>query len=235
MNTKAMQKIGYGMYIIGARNGEKLNGQVANTLFQITSDPPTVAVSINKTNLTHEYIKASRALSASILCQSTPLSYIGSFGFKSGRNVDKLSQTVFEEGVTGCPVVTENTIAVVEAEIINRLDAGTHTIFLGEIVRAETLKEGKPLTYAYYREHLKGKTPENAPGYSAGMAEERKEKQREGRLNMKKYVCSICGYVYDPEQGDPENGVAAGTPFEDLPNDWVCPVCGADKDQFEPE
>jgi len=53
--------------------------------------------------------------------------------------------------------------------------------------------------------------------------------------SMKKYVCQVCGYVYDPEAGDPENGVAPGTPFEDIPNDWTCPVCGADKSQFEPE
>jgi rubredoxin len=52
---------------------------------------------------------------------------------------------------------------------------------------------------------------------------------------MGKYVCSVCGYVYDPALGDPENGVTAGTLFEDLPDDWVCPVCGAEKDQFEPE
>ncbi len=51
---------------------------------------------------------------------------------------------------------------------------------------------------------------------------------------MKKYVCSVCGYVYDPEAGDPDNGVAPGTPFEKLPKDWVCPQCGVEKDQFEP-
>ena len=50
---------------------------------------------------------------------------------------------------------------------------------------------------------------------------------------MDKYVCTICGYVYDPEQGDPDNGVAPGTKFEDLPDDWECPVCGASKDDFE--
>jgi rubredoxin len=52
---------------------------------------------------------------------------------------------------------------------------------------------------------------------------------------MYKHVCTICGYIYDPALGDPENGVASGTAFEDLPDDWVCPVCGADKDQFELE
>ena len=52
---------------------------------------------------------------------------------------------------------------------------------------------------------------------------------------MKKYVCTVCGYVYDPEAGDPDNGVVPGTAFSDLPDDWVCPDCGADKDAFEPE
>jgi len=55
------------------------------------------------------------------------------------------------------------------------------------------------------------------------------------RTKMQKYTCQVCGYVYDPAVGDPENGVAPGTSFEDLPADWVCPVCGADKSQFEPE
>jgi rubredoxin len=59
--------------------------------------------------------------------------------------------------------------------------------------------------------------------------------ERERRKEMDKYVCTICGYVYDPEQGDPDNGVAAGTKWEDVPEDWECPVCGAPKDDFEKE
>lgn len=53
-------------------------------------------------------------------------------------------------------------------------------------------------------------------------------------VHMKKYVCMICGYEYDPAQGDPDSGIAPGTAFEDIPDDWVCPVCGANKSQFEP-
>jgi rubredoxin len=51
---------------------------------------------------------------------------------------------------------------------------------------------------------------------------------------MEKWVCTVCGYVYDPRKGDPDNGIKRGTAFEDLPDDWVCPVCGAEKDEFEP-
>ncbi|MGQ9695098.1 MAG: rubredoxin [Thermodesulfobacteriota bacterium] len=52
---------------------------------------------------------------------------------------------------------------------------------------------------------------------------------------MKRYSCNICGYIYDPAAGDPEHGVAPGTPFENLPEDWTCPVCGASKSDFSPE
>ena len=50
---------------------------------------------------------------------------------------------------------------------------------------------------------------------------------------MEKYECSLCGYVYDPEEGDPDGGIEAGTPFEELPDEWVCPVCGSSKSEFE--
>jgi rubredoxin len=55
----------------------------------------------------------------------------------------------------------------------------------------------------------------------------------ERRMEMKKWICTVCGYVYDPERGDPDNGVAPGTDFKDIPNSWSCPECGADKDAFE--
>lgn len=52
---------------------------------------------------------------------------------------------------------------------------------------------------------------------------------------MKRYVCTICAYVYDPAEGDPDNGIEPGTPFEDIPGDWLCPECGVGKDMFEEE
>ena len=60
-----------------------------------------------------------------------------------------------------------------------------------------------------------------------------KSKIRNGGILMVKYVCTVCGYVYDPEVGDPDSGVAPGTAFEDIPEDWVCPLCGAEKSDFE--
>jgi flavin reductase (DIM6/NTAB) family NADH-FMN oxidoreductase RutF len=152
---------------VGSHKGEKLNGQIANTVFQITSEPPTVAVSINKSNLTHEYIKASQVFSASVLCQATPLAYIGGFGFKSGRDVDKLKGVNYKLGQTGSPIFLDNAAAYLEAEVIQDIDVGTHTIFIGRIVAAEILTEDLCMTYEYYYQVKRGTTPRTAPSYIA--------------------------------------------------------------------
>ena len=223
MDKKVLYKISYGLYVISSKSNGKFNGQIANTLFQITSEPPTVAVSINKSNLTHEFIKESRLFGASILSNKTPLKFIGLFGFKSGRDVDKFADVGYEIGVKGIPIVTENSIGYIEVEVKKSLDVATHTIFAGEVVGGEILKEDEPLTYAYYHEIKRGVTPKTAPTY---IGEKKEEK-------VQKYRCTVCGYIYDPEKGDPESGIKPGTSFEKLPDDWVCPICGAGKDVFE--
>lgn len=227
LNPKALQKISYGLYVIASRKGERLNGQVANTVFQISGDPVTIAVSINKNNLTNEFIKESKLFSVSVLAEDAPLSLIGHFGFKSGREVDKFEGVNYKTGSTGLPYLTENIIAYLEAEVIREVDAGTHDIFIGKVIGADVLKEGTPMTYAYYHQVKKGGTPKTAPTFI--------EKKDGGKDKMDKYVCSVCGYVYDPEAGDVEHSIPSGTPFEKLPEYWVCPVCGAGKDQFEKE
>jgi rubredoxin/flavin reductase (DIM6/NTAB) family NADH-FMN oxidoreductase RutF len=233
LNPQAFWSITYGLYIITSHLGDKLSGQVANTVVQVTAKPARISVAINKKNLTHEYIDNSGVYAVSILDQSTPMKLIGLFGFKSGRDVDKLSQVSFRTGISGCPLVTENAISVLEAKVIYGIDVGTHTLFIGDVIAAEVLGEGTPLTYAFYHEMKKGKTPENAPTYQQPTKEVKQESKEKGE-DMKKYECSVCGYIYDPSAGDPDNGVAPGTSFAELPDDWVCPVCGAAKSQFEP-
>ena len=224
MDVKALYKLGYGLYVVSSRKGDRLNGQIANTVFQITSEPPTIAVSINKNNLTHEFITESKVFTASILSQDTPLSFIGHFGFKSGRDINKLEGISYKIGETRAPVVTDNTLAYLEVRVIQEIDVGTHTIFIGELVGADVIREGEPMTYAYYHQVKRGTTPKTAPVY----IEEKKEEAK-----MPKYECTVCGYIYDPELGDPEGGIKPGTPFEEIPDDWVCPVCGAAKDEFK--
>jgi len=224
----------YGLYIVSSHDGERLNGQIANACMQVTAEPPRVAVAISKNNLTHEYIVKSGQFGVSVLDESTPMKLIGLFGFKSGRDVDKLAMCKYKKGITGCPLVTDSVISVFEAKVIDQCDAGTHTIFVGQVVRAERLRKGKPLTYAHYHEVKKGKASKNAPTYR-GHIEKKELKPEKRREGMQKYICEVCGYVYDPAQGDPDGDIAPGTEFDALPDEWVCPVCGAGKDQFSPE
>ena len=226
MNPKALHKLGYGLYVVTSRKGDRLNGQIANTVFQVTSEPPTVAVSINRSNLTWEFIKESRVFAVSVLCQDTPLSFIGHFGFKSGRDVDKLEGINYRMGQTEAPVVIDNAVSYLEARVIKEVDIGTHTIFIGEIIDGDVLSEKVCMTYDYYHQVKRGVTPKTAPSYV-------EEKKEEESTKMAKYKCSVCGWIYDPEIGDEESGISPGTPFEKLPDDWVCPVCGAAKSAFE--
>lgn len=165
MNPKTLHKVSYGVYIVSSVKEGKLNGQIANTIFQITSEPPTVAISINKQNLTHEFINSSKVFSISILSKDTPLRFIGNFGFKSGREVDKFQEVKYQVGKTGAPIVLENTLAYLELEVVDSLDVGTHTIFIGKVVEAEILSEDEPMTYAYYHEVKRGTSPKTAPTY----------------------------------------------------------------------
>jgi flavin reductase (DIM6/NTAB) family NADH-FMN oxidoreductase RutF/rubredoxin len=223
--------ITYGLYVVTAAADGKANGQIANAVIQVTAEPARVAVALNKKNLTHEYVDRGGAFGVSVLAQETPMKFIGLFGFKSGRDVDKLAGVESRAGETGCPLVTTNALAVLEARVIGRLDAGTHKLFVGDVVAGEVLRAGEPLTYAFYRDVKMGKAPKTAPTYRGPAAAPPKERSDAA---MQKYECQVCGYVYDPAAGDPENGVQPGTAFADLPADWVCPVCGAAKDQFQP-
>ena len=225
MDLKALYPISYGMYVIGAKKGDRVNGQIANTVIQVCSDPPTISVCINKGNLTHEFIEDSKAFTVSVLSKETPLSFIGRFGFKSGRDLNKLEGINYRLGETKAPIVLDNALSYLEAKVISMLDTKTHTIFVGELVDAGVITQGEPMTYAYYHEVKRGTTPKSAPSYI-------KEEKEEG-VKLAKYKCQVCGYIYDPAKGDPEGKIPPGTPFEKLPEDWTCPVCGAAKSEFE--
>ncbi len=230
MNEKTLHKISYGVYIVSSKDKEKFNGQIANALFQVTAQPQTIAMSINTENLTHEYLMKSKVFSVSILSQQTPMPFIGTFGFKSGRIIDKFKNVTYKTGITGAPIVLDHTLGYFEGTIHHHLPVGTHTIFIGTITNAEILTNEHPMTYAYYHEVKGGVSPKTAPTYS-GAADSIQKKKEEQKMN--KYVCTVCGYEYDPAKGDPENNIPPGTPFEKIPDSWVCPICGAGKDAFE--
>ena len=165
MNPKALHQISYGLYIIAARKDETINGQIANTVFQITSKPPTLAVSINKENYTHDLIKEGGSLAVNVLDKDTGMVFIGRFGFKCGRDIDKFDGVKYHLSPLGNPILEENSTAYLEVKVDKEIDVGTHTIFIGEVVDADILSDAEPLTYAHYHLVKKGKAPKTAPTY----------------------------------------------------------------------
>lgn len=230
MDMKVLHKISYGMYVICSKSNDAFNGQIANVVTQVTSEPAQLLVCINKNNLTHEYISKSRVFTVSILDKDTPMKFIGHFGFKSGRKFNKFKDIDYKTGETGVPIVLNNCLGYLECNVISEIDIGTHTGFIGKVTDIQKLSDAEPMTYAYYHMVKGGMSPESAPTYIKNEKKEEKEGNKMG-----KYKCTVCGYIYDPAAGDPDSGIDPGTSFEDLPEDWVCPVCGAGKDAFEKE
>jgi rubredoxin/flavin reductase (DIM6/NTAB) family NADH-FMN oxidoreductase RutF len=247
MNTDTFKKICCGMFVVASKMDKKINGQISNTVLQVTGNPIEIIAAINRQNLTYSYIKASKVFTATVLSTETPMTFIGTFGFKSGRDIDKFKSVNYKVGVTGAPVVLDYGVGYFEAQVISTLDCGAHTIFLGRVVDAQMIKdEAEPMSYDYYHVVKRGYTPKTAATY----IEAKKKEEVEGvskktpapapkptkpavQATMPKYRCTVCGYIYDPEKGDPDSGVKPGVAFENLPDDWVCPVCGAAKSEFE--
>lgn len=165
MDPKTFFKISYGVYIITSNKNDKINGMIATTVCQVTSEPVMLTVTINKQNLTHSFIEAGKSFIVSILAKDTGFDFIGRFGFRSGRDFDKFRDVKYKTGITGNPVVLDNTIGYIEAEVVNSIDVGTHTIFIAKAIDAQILNQQEPLTYAYYHEIKGGKSPKTAPTY----------------------------------------------------------------------
>jgi flavin reductase (DIM6/NTAB) family NADH-FMN oxidoreductase RutF/rubredoxin len=235
VNKKAFYKITYGLYIVCSRDGNNINGHISNTVFQITADPPKFAVASHKDNLTTQYIQRSRLFTVSVLPQDVSLQFIGPWGFKSGRETDKFKSVNFRYGLTGVPIILDKTVAFIECEVEEMIDTGTHILFIGKVVDADILdNSAKPLTYAYYRDAIKGLSPHNSPTYLPDKAEPAPARVEVTSSRLVRYQCTVCGHIYDPAEGDPSTGIPPGTSFEDLPEDWTCPICGVGKNEYRP-
>lgn len=212
MNKDILSSLSYGMYAIGTKGENRPNACIVNTVFQITSSPAIIAVSIHHDNYTNECIKKTGEFTVSVLSENTSGAVIGALGFTSGRNNNKLENVRHKVLREGTPVIKEDCCCWFFCRVKDRIETATHTVFIAEITDGSEKSNGKPMTYAFYREVIKGKSPKNAPSYI-----EEKDKSED------KYVCGICKYEYD----------GSIVPFEELPDDWVCPICGAPKSVFQ--
>jgi ferric-chelate reductase [NAD(P)H] len=166
IDPKALFSMSYGMYIVSSKLPEKLNGQIANAVMQTTAVPATIAVCLNKENLTERCIQESRLFAVSVLEEETPMTFMGTFGFKSGRDIDKFAGVDHIMGDLNVPIVREWCLSAFEVRVTGMLDLSTHTLFAGEIVSTRVFKEGAPLTYANYHLVKKGKSPKTAPTFA---------------------------------------------------------------------
>lgn len=183
MDTKALFKIGYGLYVLTA-NDEKDNGCIINTVMQVTSDPCQIAIAVNKLNYTNQMIQKTKKFNVSILSENAKFDTFKHFGFQSGVNVDKFKDyTDAKRSPNGILYITKDTNAFMSAYVKQEIDLGTHTMFIAQLVATEVLSDVPTVTYDFYQKNIKPK-PE--------------ETKKSG------WRCKICGYVYEGENIPPD-------------------------------
>ena len=180
MDTKTLFKIGYGLYVLTANENGKDNGCIINTVMQVTSDPCQIGIAVNKLNYTNQMIQRTKKFNISVLSENTKFETFKHFGFQSGAKVDKFTNyTDVKRSPNGLLYITKDTNAFMSAYVKKEIDLGTHTLFIGQLVAAESLSDIPTVTYDFYQKYIKPK-PE-------------KETQKSG------WRCKICGYVYEGE------------------------------------
>ena len=179
MDNSALFKLGYGLYVLTTRDGEKKdNGCIINTVMQVTSAPSLVGViAVNKQNYTHGMIMQSRKFNVSALTTETPFDVFKHFGFQSGATVDKFTDYKdIARSKNGIIYLQKHTNAYLSFEVTDTIDFGSHTMFKADIADGEVISKAESLTYAYYQQYIK---PRPRPAQTKG------------------YRCNICSYIYD--------------------------------------
>ncbi len=164
MNKEALYKLSYGVYVVTTWANGKPTGCTANSAMQITSSPATIAVSINHDNYTNECIKDTGVFAINILGENCDPLVIGNFGFKSGRDCDKFENS--DPLIKSMLPVVREASSYITCKVIDKMETATHTVFLGEVTDADVINGDTPMTYAYYHNVIKGKSPKNAPTYA---------------------------------------------------------------------
>ena len=261
IDTKTTRNFSYGLFVLTAKT-TKHNGCIINTAIQVTSEPYKVSIAINKNNYTTGMILESKKFNISMLSQNAKFDLFKHFGFQSGKDVDKFLNFKCYESTNGLKYLGDDIAnAFISCEVETHIDLGTHYLITGKVSEAQVLSSVPSLTYDYYFKHVKPapttKKQENIGnvnacqlcGYEYDDAKEKvpfnelskdwncplcgasKDDFRPNKVKKveenkaKVYVCSICGYEYDEAKEK--------VPFDELPNDWTCPLCKHPKSDFE--
>ncbi len=172
----ALFNIGYGLYVVTSNDGNRDNGLIVNTVSQVTNTPNRIAVTINKQNYSHHVIQQTGIMNVNCLDTSAPFSVFETFGFQSGRNVDKFAAFAPLHSDNGLAFLPRYINSFMSLKVEQYVDLDTHGMFICSVTEARVISDTETMSYSYYQNHVKPK-PET-----------------EGK---KGYVCKVCGWVYE--------------------------------------
>lgn len=178
-DLSALFNIGYGLYVVTSNDGKKDNGLIVNTVTQVTNSPNRIAVTINKENYSHHIIKQTGIMNINCLSTDAPFEVFESFGFRSGRTVDKFADYKPLRSDNGLAFLPRYINSFMSLKVEQYVDLGTHGMFICGITEARVISSAETMTYTYYQNNVKPKP------------------KTEGK---KGYVCKICGYVYEGDE-----------------------------------
>lgn len=205
MNNKAFFKLSYGLYVASSSCDGKDSACIANTFVQVTSEPARVCITLNKNNYTTSLIENSCVYNVGVLLDDIDMDVIRRFGFQSGKDVNKFDGIDYEVDCQNIKQITEGIAASFSVKVISMTDVGTHIMFVGDVIDCKVINEGEVLTYANYHNKKNGTTPKNASSYQA-------DTSKHG------WRCTVCGFILEADE---------------LPEDFICPVCKQPASVFE--
>lgn len=237
IDRAAFRSLTSGLYVISSTTAEgRRCGCVVNTLLQVASSPAQLLVSLNKDNATTKAILEAGRFAATVLSQEATMELIGIFGFRSSNDTEKFENIGHDSFEGDIPYLTEKGVASFLVKVDSQVDVGTHIVFVGTVERANVLSRERPLTYSYYHEVLRGKTPKNAASFNpeeaaaneaapptpnASPAAASDDAAATNAVTPKVgWRCSVCGYIVE---GYPDG----------LPEDFTCPICQMGREFFE--
>lgn len=199
----AMFKLTYGLFALTARDGDTDNGCIINTAIQVTDKPSRISIAVIKGGKTYEMIKKTGQFNLSVLSQQASFSTIRWFGMQSGKDVDKFPEKeLVKRTANGISFIPDGVNAVISGKVIDEIDMDSHTVFFADVTAEQVLNEVPSVTYSYYQANIKPKA-----------------KPADPTSKKKRWVCKVCGFVYEGEE---------------LPPDYICPLCKHDASYFEP-
>ena len=219
MDVGVLFDMSYGVYLIGVKHDGRLGGCIVNAAIQVSAEPMSIAVSVNRNNDTNRYIRDAHEFTLSILSEQTPPALVGSFGFHKSDETEKFADVPYKMTEGGAPYPTEKICGYLRCRVKEMMETHTHTVFTADILDMERLSDLPPMTYSYYHKVIKGKTPRNAATY---VAEEGQSVSGSGKAEAI-YECQVCKYSMSLTREE----------FDSLPDDFECPICGVGKSRFE--